>query len=106
MALTNAQMSEAIAQMIVHCKLQEETSNYEYVCARGILHTLGYSDDDADMVLQRIADGGFRYCLDSHIKCTNGSSKNPENIYPSPDVCYWGPDQLRSRLHGLYWPGD
>jgi len=97
------EIMDAIKQMKVHCQLMIETHNFEYVCARGILHTLGYSDDDADTVLQNIADGGFRYCLDPHIKCSNGSSKDPINVYPSPDVCYWGPDQMLSRLNSLYW---
>jgi len=97
MALTNAQMSEAIAQMICHCKLQEET-DYELCHARAVLYTLGY-EADADQILQRIYDGGFTHCLDRDFP-------NKDGVRPSDDSCYWGPDQLRSRLKSLYWHGE
>jgi hypothetical protein len=95
---------DAIEQMKVHCQIMLETNVYEPVCARGILYTLGYHDpSDVMTILLNIADGGFRYCLDPDIKCSNGDPDNPKDVFPSLDVCYWGPDQLKSRLDSLYW---
>jgi hypothetical protein len=97
MALTNAQITEAIAQMVSHCK-DLEHNDYHSVSARGVLYTLGY-EADVDQILQRIYDGGFTYCLDSNFR-------TKDNEYVTSDVCYWGPDQLRSRLNSLYWYSD
>ena len=93
--MTKAQISEAIDQMKVSCDLK--MANYEMVSARGLLYELGYHGDDAEAVLQACADSGFNYCLDPayHVSPSN----DPGPI--SADVCYWGPDQLKSRLWGV-----
>lgn len=93
--LTTAQIIEAIDQMKVTCDLK--MVNYELVSARSLLNELGY-EADADQILEAIAGAGFDYCLDSHIRCSSGVGNEGRREYPSQDVCYWGPDQLKSRL--------
>lgn len=98
--MNDEQIIEAIEQMKVHCEIKMQ--NYELVSARSCLYELGYHGQDAEEVLQKIYDGGFTYCLDSHFK---SQGVYPDFIpeYPSPDVCYWGPDQLESRLSALFY---
>jgi len=102
--VTKEQIKEAVAQMRSHCQLLEETSDYHGVSARGVLYELGYGADDADEVIRALADGGFAYCLDPMIEATHFDPNNARAVdgmvtdRPSADACYWGPDQLRSRL--------
>jgi len=92
------QTLEAIEQMKIHCELK--TPSYEMVSARGALYELGYDEEAAEDVLDYIYNSGFTYCLDSKYKSPmHKESSAPE--YPSADVCYWGPDQLKSRLESL-----
>ena len=87
--MTTDQIHEAMGQMLSHCRQLEET-DYHSVSARGVLYTLGYNEEDANEVIQALHDGGFNYCLDPMFK-SNGEA--------TPDfACYWGPDQLRSRV--------
>jgi hypothetical protein len=95
--MTHDQIIEAIAQMRVQCDLK--MPEYELCSARGVLHELGYDEAQTDAVLLHIAEGGFAYCLDSSIACKGGD--RGEWTRPTQDVCYWGPDQLRSRLDSL-----
>ena len=94
MALTDEQIKEAIAQMKTHCDLK--MVEYESISARGTLYELGYHGEDAEQVLQRIYDGGFTYCLDPDYH-------KGDNERINESVCYWGPDQLRSRLDSLFF---
>jgi len=94
--MTRDQIIEAIAQMGVTCDLA--MSDYRAVSARSVLIELGYSDD-ADEIIEAIAEAGFSYCLDSHVKCSSGHDAS--EAYPEQSVCYWGPDQLKSRLECL-----
>lgn len=96
--LTNEQVKEAVEQMKVHCDLK--MPNYEMVSARGVLHELGYGAD-VEQVLQAIYNEGFTYCFDPYFKSSNGLGDGGME-YPSADVCYWGPDQLKSRLQCVH----
>jgi len=103
MSLTEEQCQEAVGQMIVHCRLIMEqykagVGEYESVSARSVLKTLGY-EEDIPQVLEFIAQGGFDYCLDPAIPMTGHHEARGER--PNRDVCYWGPDQLESRLQCL-----
>jgi hypothetical protein len=106
-ALTTEQVREAIDQMIVQCELKMQ--DYEFVSARGCLNELGYHGESQDQIINAIAEAGFNYCLDPHISATHFDPNNPAAIndmvtdYPDEDACYWGPDQLKSRLHALMW---
>lgn len=91
--MTQEQIKEAIEQMKVHCDLAMQ--DYRGLSARGTLYELGYHGEDAEQVLQTLYDGGFTYCLDHNFRTKDGE-------YPSMDVCYWGPDQLKSRLQSIY----
>ena len=95
-ALSPDQVSDAVRQMKSHCRLlmeQYEAGVREYatVSARGVLYTLGYEEEDADQVLRFLAKDGFSYCLDPIFRARDGSRF-------SRDACYWGADQLESRL--------
>jgi len=96
--MTTEQIHEAMGQMISHCK-ELEANDYHSVSARGVLYTLGYAHDEADEVLTALHDGGFDYCIDPMFPCRStcdGPNAKPE---PTPShACYWGPDQLRSRI--------
>lgn len=94
--MTPAQIKDAIEQMKVHCDLAME-DNYRGLSARSVLRELGYHEDDLKAVLQTLYDGGFTYCLDYTFATKDGE-------FPSQDVCIWGPDQLKSRLHSIYIP--
>lgn len=98
--LTQEQVSEAVQQMKSHCRMLMEqyeagVGEYASVSARGVLYTLGYAEEDADQVIQYLADRGFNYCIDPMIV-------NPSGVRPSADACYWGADQLESRISS-YW---
>ena len=100
---------EAIEQLKTHCKLAMDAheagvGEYKMLSARSGLYELGYNEDQADAILEQIADGGFSYCLDHKIKCQSGvDSDTVTMIYPDVGVCIWGADQLLSRLNALYW---
>lgn len=93
--LNDAQVKEAVLQVKVHCDILQE--RYEPVSLRSALNTLGYESEDTQQVIEYVASRGFTYCLDHTIKCSEGGGSS-NKIYPSSDVCYWGPDQLKSRL--------
>lgn len=93
--LNDDQIKEAITQVKVHCDILQE--RYEPVSLRSALNSLGYESEDTQQVIEYVASRGFTYCLDHTIKCSSGVGDTPDE-YPSSDVCYWGPDQLKSRL--------
>lgn len=95
--MTKEEINQAIEQMKTHCDVK--MSNYEPVSARGILYELGFHEEAED-VLQNIYDRGFTYCLDPQFESA-GVYPDFKPEYPKPDVCYWGPDQLKSRLQAL-----
>lgn len=104
--LTNEQILEAIEQMKIQCDLK--MANYEAVSARSVLNELGY-EAHATQVLEEIARRGFNYCLDHEILCNSGEVDEThrdygKQIYPPSSACYWGPDQLKSRLNCLHTP--
>jgi hypothetical protein len=72
---------------------------YQMVSARSVLRELMLEGSDLQQILQFIADGGFDYCLDPAIPMTGHHEAAGER--PHRDVCYWGPDQLKSRLQSL-----
>lgn len=90
--MTTEQIKEAIAQATSYCKQKEEENNYDGLILRGVLYILGYTESEANEVLNYCAERGFIYCLDPYIK------HNGVNEYPAEFACYWSPDQLRSRL--------
>ena len=95
--MTATQIQEAIDQMKSDCQLRVDGDRYEAVSARGILYALGFSsEDEADQVLARLFEGGFTYCLDP--KFHKG---NEARI--SEGVCYFGPDQMLSRIQSCFW---
>lgn len=86
--MTTEQKVDAVKQMVSHCRLLMEQKDYEVVSARGVLYTLGF--EEVEEVLAFIAEGGFDYCLDEFV-----------GNYPPRSACYWGADQLESRLQCL-----
>jgi hypothetical protein len=93
--LTKDQILEAVAQVKVVCELK--MSEYQMVSLRSALYECGYTQEQADQVITFCAEAGFTNCIDPMIPVKNviGIDKP---VYPCEDVCYWGPDQLRSRL--------
>lgn len=96
--MTNLQIYGAIRK-VVELTVELEADGYQPVSARSALRKLGYDREQQDSVILFIADGGFDYCLDPTIPMTGHHEAAGET--PHPDVCYWGPDQLRSRLFCL-----
>ncbi len=98
MTLTQEQVSEAVQQVKSHCDMLMDqykagVGEYATVSARSVLNTLGY-EADADQILRFMASKGFSYCLDPSI---------PHNdSYPPPHACWWGADQLESRI-SFFW---
>jgi hypothetical protein len=96
--MTSEQIREAVEQVKVSCDLKME--NYEMVSMRGALYELGYTEDDAQQVIEYVASRGFDYCLDPTIGSNSHFTNETKQLqYPTADVCYWGPDQLKSRLN-------
>jgi len=94
--MTKEQIGEAVDQMRSFCADMEAGNDYTSIPARGVLYKLGYTNDEADEVLKAIHAEGFSYCLDSMFP-----SKDGEGTFGHTPMtaCYWGPDQLRSRLN-------
>lgn len=93
-------------EQAVHDVMQlcdRKMKNYEMVSMRSALLEAGYDNQETQQVLEYVASKGFDYCLDSSIRCSSGvASKDPrKREYPSQNVCYWGPDQLKDRLECL-----
>ena len=87
--MTQDQIVEALQQVVIDCKILEET-DYHSISLRGELYKLGYNSEDADQCIQFAFDSGFNYCIDPMFDSNNE---------PTPQFAtYWGPDQLRSRL--------
>jgi hypothetical protein len=74
---------------------REKAPGYKMGSVRSIAHDLSIPDDRLEAVLMACVDGGFSYCLDETIATKDRDGKWSK---PSWRVCYWGPDQLRSRL--------
>jgi hypothetical protein len=99
--LDEAQINEAIDQVRIDCKILTET-DYHVVSMRGELYKLGYNSEQAEEVLQYVASKGFDYCLDPSIGSdSHFLSEKGKKEFPNESVCYWGPDQLESRLRSL-----
>ena len=98
--LSKEQVEEAIAQAIIHCDILTET-DYHVVTVRQVLRDLGYGNQ-LPQLLHEISKGGFEYCLDPEIPCKSGVGMENKEIYPDHDVCYWGPDQISSRLRAVH----
>lgn len=96
--MTEDQKVQAIKQMIVECDLAY-ADHYRMVSARSVLRRLGYLPNESQEVIEFIAERGFDYCLDETIPSKAYPDFKLE--YPSQDVCWWGPDQLKSRLQSL-----
>jgi hypothetical protein len=94
-SMTRKQIIEAVAQARSHCRLQEEIGEFTPISLRGVLYTLGYDSYQAECVIRFVAAQGFNYCVDPWI--TNPSGERPPEF-----TCYWGPDQLRSRLDSIH----
>lgn len=99
---TTDKIIDAIKQVISLC--DDLQADYEPVSMRGALYTLGYDEDQADAVINYCAANGFNYCIDPSISATHFDPNNRNAVNdmvtdrPSADACYWGPDQLKSRL--------
>jgi hypothetical protein len=104
MALSIPQIHEALEQVLVSCELAQ--AEYTPMAMRSALIDLGYSSD-ADQIVAFVAAGGFTYCMDPSVSATHYDPNNREAVngmvtdYPGPDACFWGPDQLASRLRSL-----
>lgn len=94
--MTVEQAIEAIEQLKADCQRLVEANDYHAVSARGQLYSLGFSEAETDEVLASLFEGGFTYCLDP--KFHKG---NEARI--SSGVCYFGPDQLLSRIDSCFW---
>jgi len=75
----------------------ETGHGYPMVSVRSLAEKLGLADR-IDEILAACAMGGFDYCLDHTIQPANAHGVTGTREFPSRNVCYWGPDQLRSRL--------
>lgn len=109
--LTHDQLVDGTRQLLSHAKLLHEgykqgTREYTSLSAREGLYTLGFTEDEADEIIDHIASRGFNYCLDPRIAATHFDPNNPKAVNdmvtdrPDEQGCMWGADQLASRLYG------
>lgn len=81
-------------------KYRTTRANEDYVSlsVRKALRIIGVrADSPTDDVIALIGNGGFDYCLDPSWACQDGQ-------FPPEFACWWGIDQLRSRLDCVYLP--
>ena len=95
--VTDTVVADAIAQLKSFVRdadavYRDGSGEYEFLSVRGVLYTLGFDAELADEVVYTIAERGFSYCLDPLIANPRTGER------PTADVCYWGVDQLHSRL--------
>lgn len=96
-------IKEAIRKVIAECEKRQAA--YTPIAMRPALTELGFGKDQADAVIAYCASHGFDYCLDPTVSATHYDPNNPAAVkgmitdYPSSRACYWGPDQLKSRLN-------
>jgi len=83
-------------------RLEQPGMGYPAVSVRSLARKLGYAEL-LPSILEACASNGFTYCLDSTIEATSYSGGEEKIGRPSQEVCYWGPDQLRSRLDCVDW---
>jgi hypothetical protein len=72
---------------------------YPAVSVRSLATKLGF-EELLPNILTACKEGGFSYCLDHTIEATSwdGNKDGMVTEHPPRNACYWGPDQLRSRL--------
>ena len=77
----------------------EESPGYHFESVRSLAERLGFGHM-LEEILYVCASNGFSYCLDRTI-----ASHGPDGPreFPPQDVCFWGADQLRSRLDCVDW---
>lgn len=85
----------------------EYQHEYKPVSMRSALEVLGYDNTQQNAIIKYVASKGFTYCLDPIIAATHFDPNNPravnDMVTDTPDygACFWGPDQLKSRLQSL-----
>jgi len=105
--MTTGEISDAIRQCIAHCRNREQEVGYEFLSVRKCLYILGYDQAQADEVIRYCAYRGFSRAIDPIVESTyfSPNDKNAVNNmvteYPNYDDCFWGIDQLRSRLQSV-----
>jgi hypothetical protein len=75
---------------------REQAPGYAMASVRSLAGELGFAELLPD-ILEVCAANGFGYCLDETIPC------GTDHELPDRNVCYWGCDQLRSRLDCVDW---
>lgn len=98
--MNEQEIKEAIKQVMIDCDLLVKQENYDSVSLRGVLTKLGYTHDQTVDVIFYVAEQGWTYCLDNIVESSNGLSDGGKE-FPSQSVCYYGPDQLKSRLYAV-----
>lgn len=92
---------EALQAIRAEAHRREDLKPYQMASVRSLANELGFSKL-LPVILRACVEGGFSYCVDQDIP-TNGPDGEE---FPDWQVCYWGCDQLRSRLdcvdHRIY----
>jgi hypothetical protein len=98
-AMSDPEIVEAIEKVKALCDAYY-ADGYQPVSMRSGLTASGYDREQIREVLAYVAARGFEYCLDYTIECSSGTTDKPRSR-PDQQVCWWGPDQLKSRLDCL-----
>jgi len=96
--MSDPEIVDAITKVKALCD-EHYADGYRAISMRSGLVEAGYSGEQIAPVLEYVASHGFEYCLDHTIECSSGTEKPRSR--PDQDVCWWGPDQLKSRLDCL-----
>jgi hypothetical protein len=96
--MSDPEILDAIEKVKAIC--DHYADGYRAISMRSGLTEAGYSREQIPPVLEYVAAHGFEYCLDYTIACSSGTTGKPRSR-PDQAVCWWGPDQLKSRLDCL-----
>jgi hypothetical protein len=93
---------DALKEIRAEAHRLETGHGYPPVSVRSLAAALGHAEL-LDSILEACVDGGFTYCLDHTVEATSYGGGEAHTGRPPWTACFWGPDQLRSRLDCVDW---
>jgi hypothetical protein len=106
--VTEDEVKKAVKYAENFCRVLENAYDddvlpYTMVSARSVLKHLNYTPEEQNQILAHMSHEGFNYCLDPRIPHVmhNTETGDTRQEFPPEHACWWGMDQLRSRLQSI-----